>query len=603
MFTPRFWCQARQLRQIALATLVAALVVLTHPLMISQGMAQMIPLPGLPPASEPLPSDVQRDGQLESAGIYLDGEELFRIASPAVMNRTEVGDQIPVETRAEQIQANLRRLLIPPHHANSLQLNPETMEVVIETVDRYPVLMVDDVGLVDKRVLLTVTDADADYHGTTREALAAEWAEILGGGGEEAEEGKLSQAIALRQPEAFRQGLITSAKILAAVIIVTALLGGIRVWLKRREQHLSQRRAAEAALIKAHDAVPGDKPTEQLDSRLQAGLYQHLSLERRLHGVRLLRWLLFWGIAAAWALGTVYGLRLFPQTRQFASTLVFAPIMVLVVWFVVGLADRLINLAVDRFMQKVVKGQPLNSTNLQRIHTLAQVIKGVKMVLIYTAGLLWVLQWLNLVPGSVIAIGTLVALLLSFAAQNLVKDLVNGFFILLEDQFRIGDVVMIGDIDGFVENLNLRITQLRNPAGELITIPNSSIAHVRNMTRNWSRATVDVEVAYNSDIDLALAVMQDTADAMATDPKWQPLILDTHEFLGVQEISHTGVLIQIWIKTMPLKQWLVAMEFRRRLKFAFDQNNIQIGTPRQVWLQEGNLPPEQPQPMHTINNQ
>ncbi|TVP68579.1 MAG: mechanosensitive ion channel family protein [Leptolyngbya sp. LCM1.Bin17] len=601
MFTPRFWCQARQLRQIALASLVTALVVLAHPLMTSQGMAQMIPLPGFPPASEPLPANVQRHGQLESAGIYLDGEKLFRIASPAVMNRTEVGDQIPVETRAEQIQANLRRLLIThPDYANSLQLNPETMEVVIETVDGYPVLMVDDVGLFDRRVLLTVTDADADYHGTTREALAQEWADILDG--EDGEVGRLSEAIALRQPEAFRQGLMTSAKILTAVIIMTALLGGIRVWLKRREQHLSQRRAAEAALIKAHDAAPGDQPTEQLESRFQEGLHQHLTLERRLHAVRLLRWLLFWGIATVWALGTAYGLQLFPQTRQFARTLVVAPVMVLVVWFVVGLTDRLINLSVDRFMQKVVQGQPLNSTNLQRIHTLAQVIKGVKMVLIYTAGLLWVLQWLNLVPGSVIAIGTLVALLLSFAAQNLVKDLVNGFFILLEDQFRIGDVVMIGDIDGFVENLNLRITQLRNPAGELITIPNSSITHVRNMTRHWSRATVDVEVAYNSDIDLALAVMQETAEAMATDPKWQPLILDTHEFLGVQEISHTGVLIQIWIKTMPLKQWLVAMEFRRRLKFAFDQNNIQIGTPRQVWLQEGNLPPEQPQPMHTINN-
>lgn len=580
MFTPQPRKCSRWLRQGIIACLVAGLITLVAPAIApNRAVAQFLPLPGLE-TTEPLPMNVERQGRLESVAVQLDGEDLFRIASLAVLNRAEVGDQIPVEARARQIEANLQRLL-PRGRATSVTLNPETMNVVIETVGQYPVLFARDIGLAESRVLLTVTDADAEYHGLTREALAEEWQGIL--------EQELRDAIALRQPEALRQQWITLGQVLGITGIVTLLLGGLRMWLGQREHYLHQRRTAEAALIEAHDATPEPtSPTDQTGPGSQSWWHQHLRLERRLQGVRLGRWLLFWAMAILWAMTLAYGLNLFPQTRSLARTVVLAPVVILLTWFVVGLIDRLVDLAIDRFMQKLVKGQPMTSTNLQRIHTLAQVIKGVKTVVVYISGGLWVLQWLNLVPGSVIAIGTLVALVISFAAQNLVKDLVNGFLILLEDQFRIGDVVMIGDIDGFVENVNLRITQLRNAEGQLITIPNSSIVHVRNMTRHWSRATLDFEVAYNTDINQALMVIRETADAMAADPQWQPLILDTREFLGVQEISHTGILIRIWIKTVPLKQWLVSMEFRRRLKIAFDKNKIQIGAPRQIWLQEDN---------------
>ncbi|MEA5448680.1 mechanosensitive ion channel family protein [Leptolyngbya sp. CCNP1308] len=415
---------------------------------------------------------------------------------------------------------------------------------------------------------------------------------------------ELRQAVAQRQPAALRQQFASVAKVVAATLVLSLILFAIRVWLGRYEHRLHQRRTAESALIEAqlHEARETDPPPHgHQDPQLRHGLYQHLKLEHQLQAVRLVRWLLFWGMASLWALSIAYSLNLFPQTRQFAQKMVLAPVVILLTWFVVGLSDRLISLAVDRFIQKFAKGQPMTSTNLQRIHTIAQVIKGVKTVVVYIIGLIWVLQWLSLVPGSVLALGTLVALVLSFAAQNLVKDLVNGFLILLEDQFRIGDVIMVGDIDGFVEDLNLRVTQLRNPAGELITLPNSSITHVRNMTRHWSRTTIDVEVAYNTDVNQALAVVRETADELAADPEWGPQILDTHEFFGVQEISHSGILIRIWIKTIPLKQWLVSMEFRRRLKMALDRHHIAIGSPRQVWLREDVGAPESSRPMYSLD--
>ncbi len=585
------WKPARRLRQGMLACLVVLVVALISPAIFLGGAeAQLLPLPAAS-GGDPLPVNVERQGNLETYDITLDGQTLLRIASPAVLNRAEAGGQMPVEVRATQIEANLRRIL--PGGTAAAPLDPETLEVFIETLDQYPVLFVRDANQAESRVLLTVTDPDAQYHGVSKEELAVRWQPQL----DEA----LRQAIVVRQPEAQQQQLTRTAKVLGATLALTLVLEVIRRWLGRREQRLHQRAAAESALINVHAPAPKDYAAKPVDPRLWQGLQQHFRLERRLHAVRLMRWILLWGLLSLWALSIAYSLHTFPQTRQFAKTIALAPVVVLLTWFVVGLIDRLIDLAVDQFMQRFARGQSLTSTNLQRINTIAQVIKGVKMVVIYTAGLIWVLQWLNLLPGSVLALGTLLALVLSFAAQNLVKDLVNGFLILIEDQFRIGDVIVVGDIDGFVENLNLRITQLRNPEGQLITLPNSSITQVRNLTRDWSRATLDFEVAYNTDINLALAVVRETADHMAQDPEWQSIILDTNEFFGVQEISHTGILIRIWIKTIPLKQWLVSMEFRRRLKLAFDRQGIQIGAPRQVWLQAETSTPIAQKPFYGVD--
>jgi small conductance mechanosensitive channel len=215
------------------------------------------------------------------------------------------------------------------------------------------------------------------------------------------------------------------------------------------------------------------------------------------------------------------------------------------------------------------------------------------MVLVYTVGVLWVLQWLNLIPGSLLALGTVIALVISFAAQNLVKDLVNGFMILLEDQFRIGDFIRIGanaglqEVSGLVENLNLRITQIRSTEGNLIIFANSSIVQVENMSRTWARADFYIEVAYETDVNRALAIIRDTADKLAQDPQWHDVILDSHELLGVEQLSHSGIMIRLWIKTAPLQQWNVARELRRRLKLAFDQSDIRIGIPQQIWLKDG----------------
>lgn len=181
-----------------------------------------------------------------------------------------------------------------------------------------------------------------------------------------------------------------------------------------------------------------------------------------------------------------------------------------------------------------------------------------------------------------LAFGAVLALAVSFAAQSLVKDFVNGFLILLEDQYAIGDKILVNQVLGVVEDLNLRMTRIRTDAGNLVTIPNSQILQVENTSRNWSRADFRIEVAYETDVDQALDIVRKVSEELASDPKWQPFILNPQEMLGVEAISHSGMVIRIWIRTVPRKDSTVSRELRRRLKKAFDHNHVKIGVPQQL---------------------
>jgi small-conductance mechanosensitive channel len=553
--------------------LILLLPLLIVALTVSPAIAQLPPL--VPSNSNSLPAGVEQQGTLESAPVRLDGTTLFRIASPAVVNRSDPGYLVPVEVRASQIEGNLQWLL-PVTWSGETTLPPNNLEVVVKTVNGFPVLYAESPALPQPRVLLTVTDADAQYYAVGKDELAAQWRDEL--------EQKLRQAVAKRQPEAVRRRLHIFFAVIIGTVSITLVIGLIWRTLGQREKKLRQQR--EIQLQAQQDEAARNQDGEA--SPTFNGIDRFLRLQQQLQFVRFLRWLNFWVIAFTWAAGMAYALRLFPQTRLLARKLIIAPMVLLMVWFIVGLINRLIDFSIDKLIQQLTDSQDLTNANLQRVGTITRVVKGIKMVLVYTVGVLLVLQWLELVPGSVLALGTLLALVISFAAQNLIRDLVNGFMILLEDQYRIGDVVNIGDKGGLVENFNLRITQLRSPDGHLITLPNNSIVEVENLSRDWARSDFRIEVAYDTNVDLALAIVRETAEAMARDPDWRSTILATDEFFGIERLSHEGIVIRIWVKTLPIQQWAVAMELRRRLKIAFDSHDIRIGIPQQLWMQPGN---------------
>ena len=149
---------------------------------------------------------------------------------------------------------------------------------------------------------------------------------------------------------------------------------------------------------------------------------------------------------------------------------------------------------------------------------------------------------------------------------------------------------MVGALGGIVENLTLRVTQLRNDSGRLITIPNSQIAVVENLTRTWSRIDFTVNIAYDSDLERATEVISGAARELYGDPKWSPLIAASPEVLGVESFSYAGVAIRVWIVTLPLQQYPVGREFNRRVYLALREHDIRIGMPQQIVRAEGSTP-------------
>jgi small conductance mechanosensitive channel len=192
--------------------------------------------------------------------------------------------------------------------------------------------------------------------------------------------------------------------------------------------------------------------------------------------------------------------------------------------------------------------------------------------------------------GPLLAGAGIIGLAISLASQNLLRDIINGFLILMEDQYGVGDVIVVDEVAGLVESMNLRITQLRNEEGRLITIPNSQIAIVQNLSKEWSRVDIMIPVSHTSDINEALELIEQVAEDMRDDPKWKALILEPPLLLGVDNLDHVGATVRIWIKTLPLKQWEVAREYRRRLKIAFDQSGVNIGVPQQSLHLHSTLP-------------
>jgi small conductance mechanosensitive channel len=176
----------------------------------------------------------------------------------------------------------------------------------------------------------------------------------------------------------------------------------------------------------------------------------------------------------------------------------------------------------------------------------------------------------------------LLVVALSFSFQNLVKDLITGFLILWEDQFAIGDTITIQNTNGYlvtglVENMNLRITQLRDLSGRLIVIPNSTITQVQNMTRSWSQVDFSIEISHGTDIDRAITVIQNAAQCMHEEEDWRESIVTSPHVLGVDSVSHSGLVIRVLIRTKPAQQWRVEREFRRRVLIALGKHNIALG--------------------------
>jgi moderate conductance mechanosensitive channel len=223
---------------------------------------------------------------------------------------------------------------------------------------------------------------------------------------------------------------------------------------------------------------------------------------------------------------------------------------------------------------------------VQRAETVGALLASIASFGIWTLAGLMALGTLGLDLGPLIAGAGIVGVAIGFGSQNLVRDFISGIFMLMEDQYGVGDVVDAGPATGTVEGVGLRTTRLRDVNGTLWHIPNGEIRRVGNRSQGWARALVDVEVAYSTDLDEATRTIEQVAHVMWGDEQWAPRLLEQPEVWGVEELGPEGIRVRLVAKTRPLEQWKVARELRARLKVGFDQAGIEVSAQKVLTANE-----------------
>ena len=223
----------------------------------------------------------------------------------------------------------------------------------------------------------------------------------------------------------------------------------------------------------------------------------------------------------------------------------------------------------------------------QRAQTLGAVLRSIGSIVVYFVAIVMALGEFDVNLGPLIAGAGIVGVAVGFGAQSLVKDFLSGIFMLVEDQYGVGDVVDLGDAAGKVEAVNLRTTQIRDGHGTLWYVPNGEIRRVGNKSQQWARALLDIDVAYDTDINRAMNVIKRVADGLWEDALPHATVLEEPEIFGVQNFGADAVTIRLGVKVEPAEQFAAARELRIRLKYAFDAEGIEIPFPqRTVWMHQ-----------------
>jgi small conductance mechanosensitive channel len=227
----------------------------------------------------------------------------------------------------------------------------------------------------------------------------------------------------------------------------------------------------------------------------------------------------------------------------------------------------------------------------RRASALAALAGSVITVVIWSIAVMMVLAQIGVNLGPILASAGIVGVAVGFGAQDLVKDFLSGVFILAEDQYGVGDVVDVGEATGVVEGVTLRSTRLRDVQGTLWHVPNGEIRRVGNMSQGWARTLIDIDVAYDTDLEDAKQVILETAQQMADEDPWNTKFLEPPEVWGVEQFGPDGITIRMVIKVLPGEQWGISRELRQRVKTAFDTSGIEIPFPqRTLWVREGSSP-------------
>ncbi|MEB3829976.1 mechanosensitive ion channel family protein [Phormidium sp. CCY1219] len=534
-----------------------------------------------PPTSNPLDGLLDfgaNPSTIPQTPIYLDGRQLFSVA-------------LTESYRDNAIENQLKELLKKDLDAEQLQVFPALL-------NRLPVIYAKWSPQEDPISLLTVTTLDAELQGLPPETLAQQWSEQI--------RQALLRAEQERQPQYLLEQAFLGGAIACGTLVASLALLLVQRQLARKRNTIASETSPPETLpdIQAvptssspePNPVESESAIERQQTESISELQHKMSLRQQLNLNDLGRRVVQFTQVVVWGGGFYLIVGLFPYTRWIQPVMLSVlplPLKLLVVLFGTYVGVRVSAVLIDRFFSALQDGTFLDADASRRValrfSTFSAVFKSLSAATLIGIGILMAMGAIGIDLGPILAGAGIIGLGISLASQSLIKDTINGFLILFEDQFAVGDVIVVGDVGGLVENMNLRITQLRNGEGRLITIPNGAIAIVQNLSKEWARVDLTIEVSYDSNVDKVLAVLQELADDIYSQRQWREKIIDRPEVLGIDDIDHAGILIRIWIKTKPLQHWSVGREFRRRIKILLDDMQIDIGVPQQSVVFQSSL--------------
>lgn len=484
------------------------------------------------------------DNAIASACVRLDGNCLFKITDRQV--------SLPLRiSQTEQIIEDIRDIYLRNPNARldtRTQKEGNFQNIYISVGDK-------------EMLVLSLSDRDVTYGGIQLNYQAEQKAAAIKAGLEKA---KLER----QQPY-----LINQAKIAASILVVSILSNFLLSRWQKRYQQAKQNLSVETNSVSLPVSTQQEKKHSFNVKEVQLRIFQLLKI-----GIWLGALLLILG--------------LFPYTRAtqlWSITILRIPlrlfIIIWVTYILIRLSYALIAKLNSTFTNTYVLSREANRRIQLRVTTISYLLRGIVATIWSGVAILAALMVIGIDVAPLLAGAGILGLAFSFASQNLIKDALNGFFIIIEDQYAVGDVITVGAVSGSVERLNLRITQLRDAEGRLITIPNSSIQTVANHSNGWSRSDIKIPIAYSSDIDKAIKIIQEVGEIISQEAFWTENILEAPQVLGVEDFADRGLVIRVWIKTEPLKQWDVSREFRLRVKKALEAANIPLPIPQQqIWI-------------------
>jgi small conductance mechanosensitive channel len=586
----------RQLRFICLSLLTAMLLLLSSGPAIGQEGDVLFPSDILQEmnadiqfgqaARSVLFPETRRSGQVGDliyGSVQLDGRNLFDVAAPSPISDGAPPQGVsPVDVRIKRIENRLKTFL--REHLRTQQ-DLESLRVIVTQLNTLYVVQASTADMADFVSLVTITDDDTEIYGIAAPEVGALFAEQIERG--------LARAYRERETS-----YIQKVVAWAAVFLLIACLLSFVLWRLSQRTRRRQRQLREELRSLPPDFIPagdGDTPEEvdwAEDRRAtKYNLKRQLNRQRtHLRGVVLAQGLL-------WLLTISFCLRLFPQTRSVGLLLLNRPMAVAFTWGSIMLIWQANLYITERlvwfFLQHDETVSAKKQERLQkRLPTLADTLKGFVQALLLIIGIVLSALFIFGFSGfQLFASAGVVGVAASIIFQSALQDVISGAMLLWHDAYAIGDIITIGDSAGQVEAITLLMTQLRSADGELISLRNGTIHHIKNLTKEWSRLNLAIDVALNTDTDKALHLMGETFEAMSREAEWRTSILEEPDILAIDRLAHSGVTLIIRAKTAPMQQWSVTREYLRRLKQSFDEAGVEFGVPQQnIQLQKRGAP-------------